>query len=112
MAQYYTTKGFSSSSFYDQNRQAIMSWRLVFNFLWSSIGYFTQVLLTVECVFLVYKCAKFMFGEATTSKQLLKRCAVGRCLGGYEALFDVFSSERDGTDRECHINTFAMHLLC
>ena len=75
----------------------MMSWLLVFNFLCSSIGYFTQVLLTVVFVFLVYKCAKFMFREATTSKQLLKRCTVGRCLGGNEALFDVFSSEKDGT---------------
>ena len=69
----------------------------VLNYL--NVGYMTQLLLSVACVFLVYKCTKFMFG--TTIGQQLKSNSVRRCLGYYEAILDAISVERGGTGNIC-----------
>jgi hypothetical protein len=64
--------------------------------------FFAQALLTVVCLFVVYKVIKFVFGKAT-NKQRLKPGSVGRRrrLGFYEAMFDTLSSERNGTMNIC-----------
>lgn len=72
-----------------------MAWLTVLN-----IGYFPQLLLTAMCIFLVYKFANFTFGKARR-KPLLKPGTVGRSLGSFETLFDVFSDERGGTGNIC-----------
>ncbi|CAB4011881.1 Hypothetical predicted protein [Paramuricea clavata] len=77
-----------------------MAWHFVLNFL--NVGFFAQALLTVVCVYLVYKCTKYVFGkEKATSEQPLKPDTVGRCLGHREAIFDLFSVERGGTGNIC-----------
>ena len=73
-----------------------MTWLLVLSVF--NLGYIAQILLTVVCSFLFYKCAKFMFGKATR-KRLLK--PVGRLLGRFEAQLDVLSVEKGGTTNTC-----------
>ena len=72
-----------------------MAWLTVLN-----IAYFPQLLLTAMCIFLVYKFANFTFGKARR-KPLLKPGTVGRPLGSFETLFDVFSDERGGLGNIC-----------
>ena len=74
-----------------------MAWLSVLNCL--NVGYMTQILASVVCLFLVYKCTKFLFG---TAKGEQMQCGiVVRRLGFYEAVFDAFSVERGGTGNIC-----------
>ncbi len=75
-----------------------MVWLSFLNLL--NVG--SQALLTVVCVFLAYKCTKYVFGKGkasgkATSEQPVKPGIVGRLLGHQEARYDVFSVERGGT---------------
>ena len=74
-----------------------MAWLSVLNCL--NVGYMTQILASVVCLFLVYKCTKFLVG--TANNEQMKCGIVVRRLGFYEAVFDAFSVEREGTGNIC-----------
>ena len=73
-----------------------MAWFLLLNVL--KVEYISEALLTIVCVFLVYKFIKYMFGQG---QKHLKPGTVGRRLGHQEALVDILSTERNGTGNIC-----------
>ena len=68
-----------------------------------NVEYISQALLLivcVNCVFLAYNSIKYMFGKAKDEDRL-KASTVGRRLGHREAMFDILSTERNGTGNIC-----------
>ena len=74
-----------------------MAWLSILNCL--NVGYMTQLLTSVVCVFLVYKCTKFLFG--TAKGEQMKSDISRRCLCYREAILDEFSIDRGGTGNIC-----------
>ncbi|XP_028408388.1 uncharacterized protein LOC114530930 [Dendronephthya gigantea] len=75
-----------------------MVWPSVFNFL--QAGVIVQAFTTIICIFLVYKCTKYLFGKAT-SEEPLKANTLRRRLGLQEDILDTCSVERGGSGNIC-----------